>query len=160
MPRLLLVLTALTAVACKDRPSPEAAPPETGAPDISRTTFAPALGVDISAMTATPRGVWYRDLTVGTGDPVDAGKEVSVHYAGTLPDGTPFDANGPAEAPLVFRIDGGEMIPGFDEAVRGMRVGGKRLVVIPPALGYGAQANGPIPANAILVFTIDLVSAR
>lgn len=160
MPRLLLALTMLAAIACKDQPSPEAAPPESGAPDISRMTFTPALGVDISAMTATPRGVWIRDLTMGTGDPAGPGTEVSIHYDGRLPAGTQFDSNGPAEVPFTFRIDAGDVVPGFDEGVRGMRVGGKRLVVIPPALGYGAQANGPIPANSVLVFTIDLVSAR
>lgn len=111
-------------------------------------------------MSRTPRGVLYRDLTPGTGEPVGAGKLVAIHYLGTLPNGTQFDANGPSDPPYEFRLGAGEVVPGFDEAVTGMRVGGKRQVVIPPALGYGAQANGPLPANAVLVFTIDLVSAR
>ena len=111
-------------------------------------------------MSRSPRGVLYRDLTPGTGEPVGAGKLVAIHYVGTLPDGTQFDANGPSDSPYEFRLGAGEVVPGFDEAVTGMKVGGKRQVVIPPALGYGAQANGPIPANSVLVFTIDLVSAR
>jgi FKBP-type peptidyl-prolyl cis-trans isomerase len=160
MQKLLLVLTALGATSCTDRPAPDAGPPEAAVPDIARTTFAPSLGVDLAVMTQTPRGAWIRDLTVGTGEPVTVGKEVAIHYAGSLPDGKQFDANGPADAPFVFRLGAGDVVPGFDEGVTGMRVGGKRQVVIPPALGYGAQANGPIPANAILVFTIDLVSAR
>jgi FKBP-type peptidyl-prolyl cis-trans isomerase 2 len=67
---------------------------------------------------------------------------------------------GASDPPYEFRLGAGEVVAGFDEGVTGMRVGGKRQVVIPPALGYGPQANGPIPANSVLVFTIDLVSAR
>ena len=165
MKRLLITLATLGAIGCgdrpaADRPAPDAAPAAGAEPDIAGTTFAPSLGVDVAAMTRTPRSAWIRDLTVGSGDPVAAGKEVAIHYAGTLPDGTQFDANGPADAPYVFRLGAGEVVPGFDEAVTGMRVGGKRQVVIPPALAYGAQGNGPVPPNAILVFTIELVSAR
>src|SRR5688572_4522347 len=99
-----------------------------------------------------------RDLTV-TGVQTCA-LPISIHYVGTLPDGTQFDANSASDPPYEFRLGAGEVVPGFEEAVTGMKVGGKRQVVIPPALGYGAQANGPIPANSALVFTIDLVSAR
>ena len=160
MHRFIFMMAALGAVGCSDRPAPDAAPPAAWVSDISATTFAPSLGVELGAMTRTPRGAWIRDLTVGAGEPVTAGKEVAIHYAGSLPDGTPFDTNGPSDAPYVFRLGAGEVVPGFDEGVTGMRVGGKRQVVIPPALGYGAEARGPLPANAILVFTIELVSAR
>jgi peptidylprolyl isomerase len=85
---------------------------------------------------------------------------VAIHYVGRLADGKQFDANRPADQPFVFRIDAGEVVPGFDEGVSGMRVGGRRQVIIPPALGYGARDNGPIPANSILVFTIDLVRVQ
>lgn len=160
MHRFILMMAALGAAGCSDRPAPAAVPAAGGAPDIATTNFAPSLGVEPSAMTRTPRGAWIRDLTVGTGEPVSAGKMVAIHYAGSLPDGTQFDANGPADAPYVFRLGAGEVVPGFDEGVTGMRVGGKRQVVIPPVLGYGAEAHGPLPANAILVFTIELVSTR
>jgi FKBP-type peptidyl-prolyl cis-trans isomerase len=155
---LLLVL----AVACTDPPAPPPAPPPPPAaePDLSAIAFAPALGIEVAAMSRTPRGARYRDLTSGTGEPVGAGKLVAIHYAGSLPDGTPFEANGPSDPPFEFRLGAGEVVPGFDEAVTGMKVGGKRQVVIPPALGYGAQGNGPIPPNAVLVFTIELVSAQ
>jgi FKBP-type peptidyl-prolyl cis-trans isomerase len=158
-------LLLLLAIACSDAPAPPVPPPSSAssastAPDLSAITYAPALGIDVAAMSRSPRGVLYRDLTSGTGDPVGAGKLVAIHYVGTLPDGTQFDANGPSDPPYEFRLGAGEVVPGFDEAVTGMKVGGKRQVVIPPALGYGAQANGPIPANSVLVFTIDLVSAR
>jgi len=158
MRRILLFLIAATA--CADAPAPPPSPPEAAAPDLSAITYAPALGVEPAAMSRTPRGVLYRDLTPGTGEPVGAGKLVAIHYVGTLPDGTQFDANGPSDPPYEFPLGAGKVVPGFEEAVTGMRVGGKRQVVIPPALGYGAQANGPIPANSVLVFTIDLVSAR
>ena len=160
MHRLFLVVATLGVIGCSDRPAPAAEPPAGATPDIARTTFAPSLGVDLKAMSQTPSGVWIRDLMVGTGEEATAGKEVAVHYTGTLTDGTQFDANGPSDAPMTFQIAAGGMIPGFDEGVKGMRVGGKRQIIFPPALGYGAQANGPIPANSILVFTIELVSAR
>jgi peptidylprolyl isomerase len=146
MRRYLVLLSG--ALACAD------------APDLSTIAFAPALAIDLAAMSRTPRGVLYRDLTPGTGEPVGAGKRVAIHYVGTLPNGTQFDANGPSDPPYEFRLGAGEVVAGFDEGVTGMRLGGKRQVVIPPALGYGPQANGPIPANSVLVFTIDLVSAR
>jgi FKBP-type peptidyl-prolyl cis-trans isomerase len=163
MRRFLSFLVALAA--CADAPAPPVPPassasPGSSAPDLSAVTYAPALGVEPATMSRTPRGVLYRDLVPGTGEPVGAGKLVAIHYAGSLPDGTPFDANGPSDPPYEFRLGAGDVVPGFDEAVTGMKVGGKRQVVIPPALGYGAQANGPIPANSVLVFTIDLVSAR
>lgn len=148
-------------LACADAPAPPPSPADASStPDLTAISYAPALGVEPATMSRTPRGVLYRDLTPGTGEPVGAGKLVAIHYLGTLPNGTQFDANGPSDPPYEFRLGAGEVVPGFDEAVTGMRVGGKRQVVIPPALGYGAQANGPLPANAVLVFTIDLVSAR
>ena len=158
-------LLLLLATACADAPAPPVPPapsatPAADAPDLTAISYAPALGVEPATMSRTPRGVLYRDLTPGTGEPVGAGKLVAIHYLGTLPNGTQFDANGPSDPPYEFRLGAGDVVPGFDEAVTGMRVGGKRQVVIPPALGYGAQANGPIPANSVLVFTIDLVSAR
>ena len=158
MRRFLLFLVAVAA--CADAPAPPPSPPDAAVPDLSAITYAPALGIDLAAMSRTPRGVLYRDLTPGTGEPVGAGKLVAIHYVGTLPDGTQFDANGPSDPPYEFPLGAGKVVPGFEEAVTGMKVGGKRQVVIPPALGYGAQANGPIPANSVLVFTIDLVSAR
>jgi FKBP-type peptidyl-prolyl cis-trans isomerase FkpA len=164
--KLLLVSMLLGPLGCGDgkRPEPAADAGAAGAlgaaPDISRTTFAPSLGVDLAAMRQTPRGAWIRDLTLGTGAAVGAGTQVAIHYVGALPDGKQFDANGPADQPFVFRIDAGEVVPGFDEGVLGMKAGGRRQVIIPPALGYGAQGNGPIPGNSILVFTIDLVRVQ
>jgi FKBP-type peptidyl-prolyl cis-trans isomerase FkpA len=154
--RALLCLMVLAACSgARDRPAAEAAPA-----DLAHTTFAPSLGVDVASLTKTPRGAYVRDLAPGSGEPVAAGQQVAIHYQGSLPNGQQFDANGSNDPPFVFRIGAGEVVPGFDEGVTGMRVGGKRLVVIPPELGYGSQPNGPIPANSILVFTIELVSVR
>lgn len=160
MRNVLVAMAALAMAGCSRRPAADAGAGGGAAPDVSRTTFAPSLDVDLAAMRQTPRGAWIRDLTVGTGDPVGSGTQVAIHYTGTFPDGKQFDANGPNDQPFVFRINAGEVVPGFDEAVTGMRVGGRRLAIIPPALGYGSRDNGPIPGNSILVFTIDLVRVQ
>jgi len=128
--------------------------------DASRIQFAPFLNVQTSTMQRTPGGAFYRDLEVGSGAAVDSGMTVSIHYAGHLPNGTPFDANQAPSAPFSFIAGVGQVIQGFDEAVDGMRVGGKRQIVIPPELGYGSQAVGPIPPNSVLVFVIEVVAAR
>ncbi|HEU4563148.1 MAG TPA: FKBP-type peptidyl-prolyl cis-trans isomerase [Gemmatimonadaceae bacterium] len=129
------------------------------APDIENTTFAPALGVDLAASTKTSSGLYYRDITVGAGAVVSPGQEVSVHYTGWLSDGTKFDENTAGEVPLTFHLGGGQVIAGWDQGVAGMRVGGKRQLIIPPSLGYGSSDYGPIPGNSILVFDIEVVSA-
>ena len=152
--RIVVLAGLLLSLACGERPATG-----DGEQDITKIRFAPSLGIDLAAMSRTPRGVMIRDLAIGTGDPVGKGSEVAIHYEGHLPDGTPFDANGPLDPPFTFRIESGDVVPGFDEAVTGMRKGGRRLAIIPPALGYGSEANGPIPANSFLVFTIELVGA-
>ena len=129
-------------------------------PDITMTTFAPALGIDLSKMTKTASGLYFRDLTLGAGATVLVGKRVSIHYIGWLANGTQFDANQPASNPFQFTVGTGTVIAGFDEGVRGMAVAGRRQLIIPPSLGYGSTASGPIPANSILVFQIDLVAIQ
>lgn len=122
------------------------------------TTFAPALGIDLAKMTQTPSGLYYEDVTVGTGAVARAGEQVTVHYTGWLPNGAKFDSSVDRAKPLVFGLGAGRVIAGWDEGVAGMKVGGTRKLVIPPALGYGAQGVGPIPPNSTLVFTVQLVS--
>ena len=129
-------------------------------PDIATTVFAPSLGVDLASMTRTSTGLYYKDLVVGNGPVVASGQQVAIHYVGNFPNGLQFDANGPAETPFSFRLGTGQVIAGFDQGVAGMRVTGRRQIIIPPALGYGSQATGSIPPNSILVFTIDVVSAQ
>lgn len=146
---LLYSLAILAFTGCKDAST---------VADIEHTTLAPALNIDLSTMTKTS-GLYYKDLTVGGGTSVVAGQNVSIHYVGNLANGTQFDANNAPAAPFSFHLGAGEVIPGFDLGVAGMHVGGKRQIIIPPTLGYGGQTVGPIPANSILVFTIDVVSA-
>jgi len=149
--RLLAVLLAVTAAACGDD--------DPTAPRIEDTTFASSLGVDLAASTRTSEGLYYRDIVVGTGAIANLGTSVSVRYSGALANGTVFDSGGPSRVPFAFRVGSGTGIRGFEEGTLGMRVGGKRQVIIPPKLGYGSTANGPIPANSILVFTLELLNA-
>lgn len=126
---------------------------------VEDTRFAPELGVDLSAMTRTSSGLYYRDITVGTGAVAESGKVVSVYYQGWLPSGTRFDGRTSGE-PFPFRLGVGEVIRGWDEGVAGMRVGGKRQLVIPSNLAYGASGRGSIPPNAVLVFEVEVLNVR
>jgi FKBP-type peptidyl-prolyl cis-trans isomerase len=98
------------------------------------------------------------DLALGTGATAATGDTVTVHYIGTLLNGTKFDSSYDRNQPFTFRIGAGEVIAGWDQGVPGMKVGGKRRLTIPPSLGYGNQQVGPIPPNSTLVFEIVLVS--
>lgn len=127
---------------------------------VEDTEFAPALGIDLARMTKTSSGLYYQNVTVGTGTEATAGKVVSVHYIGWLANGTQFDINQPPASPLQFTVGSGQVIPGFDEGVFQMKVGGRRKIVIPSRLGYGPSGTGPIPPNAVLVFQVDLVAVQ
>jgi peptidylprolyl isomerase len=108
-------------------------------------------------MTTTPSGLQYRDEAVGEGAEARAGQTVSVHYTGTLTDGTKFDSSRDRGQPFQFPLGGGRVIQGWDEGVAGMKVGGRRRLVIPANLGYGSRAIGPIPPNSTLVFDVELL---
>ncbi len=99
-----------------------------------------------------------KDEVVGKGTAAKAGDRVTVDYTGWLTDGTKFDSSKDRNQPFVFTLGAGEVIPGWDQGVAGMKIGGKRKLTIPPDLGYGAQgAGGVIPPNATLVFEVDLL---
>jgi len=103
-------------------------------------------------------GLKYVDLKVGDGDIAEAGQMANVHYTGWLTDGTKFDSSVDRGQPFQFRIGAGNVIRGWDEGVKGMRIGGKRHLTIPPDMGYGANGYPPvIPANATLVFDVELL---
>lgn len=115
--------------------------------------------------TTTTSGLQYEDMTVGSGAAATAGAEVTVHYTGWLYDptaanqrGKKFDSSKDRNDPFKFDLGAGMVIGGWDEGVQGMQVGGKRVLVIPPQLGYGARgAGGVIPPNATLVFEVELL---
>ncbi len=110
----------------------------------------------------TPSGLIYWDIRVGNGDTAKEGSHVRVHYTGWLTNGKKFDSSVDAGRPFDFRIGNGEVIKGWDEGVAGMRVGGKRQLRIPPNLAYGAEGTpgGPIPANATLIFDVQLLAVQ
>jgi peptidylprolyl isomerase len=101
------------------------------------------------------------ELKVGTGTEAAAGKTVSVHYTGTLTDGSKFDSSLDRGQPFSFRLGAGQVIKGWDQGVAGMRVGGERRLTIPPELAYGTRGFPPvIPPNSTLVFVVQLVDVK
>ena len=109
----------------------------------------------------TPSGLKYIDQEVGTGDMAVAGKTASVHYTGWLENGKKFDSSVDRGQPFSFPLGAGRVIKGWDEGVQGMKVGGKRKLTIPSDLGYGSRgAGGVIPANATLIFDVELLGVR
>lgn len=106
----------------------------------------------------TESGLKYVDVEVGTGATPQPGQTVVVHYTGTLENGTKFDSSRDRNSPFSFKIGMGQVIQGWDEGLSTMRVGGKRQLIIPPELGYGARgAGGVIPPNATLLFDVELL---
>jgi len=113
------------------------------------------------ALVKTPSGLQYADLVVGKGREAHAGETASVHYTGTLVDGTKFDSSKDRNQPFSFRLGAGQVIKGWDEGVEGMKIGGTRKLVIPSDLGYGARGAGSaIPPNATLIFIVELLDLR
>lgn len=107
--------------------------------------------------TSAPAQFSIADITVGTGESVKAGDKIVVNYKGTLLDGTVFDSSYDRGTPFSFTLGAGEVIEGWDKGFDGMKIGGKRKLVIPSSMGYGAQAVGTIPANSTLVFEVELL---
>lgn len=119
---------------------------------------AQAPTLEATALTETPSGLRYQDLVAGTGAEAVVGGPVEVHYTGWLLDGEKFDSSLDRGEPFSFPLGRGQVIPGWDEGVAGMKVGGKRRLVIPPALGYGEGGYPPvIPPNSTLVFDVELL---
>lgn len=106
----------------------------------------------------TSSGLQYVELTVGTGEPARTGQTVIVHYTGWLENGKKFDSSLDRGQPFSFPLGAGRVIKGWDEGVQGMKVGGKRKLIIPANLGYGARgAGGVIPPHATLIFEVELL---
>ena len=113
-----------------------------------------------AAEVTTPSGLKYQDLVLGDGVVAESGKRVSVHYSGWLTDNTPFDSSVKRGQPFDFVLGQGQVIRGWDEGVKGMRVHGKRRLTIPSDLGYGPRGQGPIPPNATLIFEVELLDVK
>lgn len=146
----LLLMVAIAIPACSQKEAKNQ--PEKGAATEQAAPQAAAGAVK------NPSGLSYTDLVVGKGAAPVSGKTVTVHYTGWLEDGKKFDSSLDRGQPFVFRIGAGEVIPGWDEGVMSMKVGGKRKLFIPAQLGYGAAgAGGVIPPNANLVFEVELL---
>jgi FKBP-type peptidyl-prolyl cis-trans isomerase FkpA len=116
----------------------------------------------MSKTTTTDSGLIIEDLATGEGDAATAGQSVKVHYTGWLSEGgkagKKFDSSRDRNDPFVFPLGRGQVIKGWDEGVQGMKVGGRRMLTIPPGLGYGARgAGGVIPPNATLLFEVELL---
>lgn len=126
----------------------------------SKAAATPAATSPAKPVT-TASGLIYQDVVVGKGPAAKAGDMVSVHYTGWLTDKTKFDSSRDRGVPFEFPLGEGRVIPGWDEGVAGMKVGGKRKLTIPPNLGYGASgAGGVIPPNATLLFDVELLEIK
>jgi FKBP-type peptidyl-prolyl cis-trans isomerase len=113
---------------------------------------------DSEGYSVTKSGLKYKDLKVGEGTEAEPGDIVTVHYTGTLTDGTKFDSSVDRNKPFSFPLGAGRVIRGWDEGVDGMKVGGKRKLVIPYDLGYGEEGSPPkIPPKATLLFDVELL---
>ncbi len=127
----------------------------------SAAQITPASASDAGEKSATSSGkLQIEDLNVGTGPAVKSGDMVTVNYTGTLPDGTKFDSSYDSGKPFTTQIGVGRVIKGWDEGIIGMKVGGKRKLVIPPDLGYGDRTTGKIPPNSTLIFEVELLAIK
>lgn len=134
-------------------------PPGSGGPQ--EVEFAPSLEVDLAEMTRKSSGVYVQDLVEGVGQEVGVGDVVRMQYVGWLPDGTRFDSSLARGEPFEFKVGRDQAISGWDRGVRGMKEGGQRRLVVPPALGYGARGAGEqIPPNTTLVFQVQVLAVN
>ena len=116
--------------------------------------------VDPQNYITTASGLSYVEFSPGTGETAEAGDLVDVHYTGWLTSGFKFDSSVDRGCSFRFDLGRGQVIQGWDEGVQGLKVGGRRQLVIPPALGYGSRALQGIPANSTLVFEIELMQVQ
>jgi FKBP-type peptidyl-prolyl cis-trans isomerase len=155
--RAALVGTAAFAIACAGggasipASTSPAANPRPIAGDVERTEFNPSLDIHLDAMSRRASGLYVQDLVVGTGAVAARERTVVVRYTGWLPNGKEFDSG-----EISVTIGSNKTIRAWEEGLLGMRVGGKRRLVVPPSLGYGARGAGDeIPPNSVLVFEME-----
>lgn len=142
--------------------APAAAAPATPAPaGHAAPAAAPTAAAGGGSLQKTASGLEYEDIKVGDGAAPQTGQTVIVHYTGTLMNGSKFDSSVDRGQPFRFPIGQGRVIKGWDEGLSTMKVGGRRKLVIPPELGYGARgAGGVIPPNATLIFDVELLGVQ
>jgi FKBP-type peptidyl-prolyl cis-trans isomerase len=121
--------------------------------DVERATFDPELKIHLDSMTRRPSGLYVQDLVMGSGAVATRGRTVVVRYTGWMPDGRRFD-NGE----ITVTLGTNKTIAAWEEGLLGMRVGGRRRLVVPPNLGYGARGAGDIPPNSVLIFDMEMTS--
>jgi peptidylprolyl isomerase len=164
--RLVLLLCCLALVACGERaPEDEAAATATETPSAAGSTALGSISTDLKKKPAVPKPsgnppaqLQTQDIVKGNGPAAKAGDTVQMQYVGVAwSDGKQFDASWDRGQPFTFQLGSGSVIQGWDRGIVGMRQGGRRLLVIPPNLGYGAAgAGGTIKPNETLVFVVDL----
>lgn len=147
--RAVAVLFATVLAACAGGPAPVTA-------DIAASALSPSLGIDLAEYTRTPEGLFFKDMSIGTGAVAEDRSKVTVAYRGLLANGAQVDSS----TGLTFKMGSGIVIKGWQIGLKGMRVGGARILVIPPELGYGWKEVGAIPANSILLFRVQLVAVQ
>jgi FKBP-type peptidyl-prolyl cis-trans isomerase len=152
---LLCVVAGCASGGSATTPAPTPEPAAVPLDDIHRTTFAADLGVDLAAMTRRPSGLYVQDLRVGTGGFARRGGNAVVRYIGWLPSGKEVD-----RGEITVVLGENKVIRAWEEGLLGMRVAGVRRLVVPPHLAYGSRAVGAIPADAVLVFELQVVDVR
>jgi FKBP-type peptidyl-prolyl cis-trans isomerase len=125
----------------------------TGSTGAMSAAQAPATSPKAESVTTLK----IEELQKGTGAAAQAGQTVTVHYTGWLTNGTKFDSSLDRKQPFKFKLGAGQVIPGWDQGVAGMQVGGKRRLTIPSTLAYGSRGVGPIPPDSTLVFEVELL---
>ncbi len=153
--RFATMTAPLMMVACAGAAPAGPLPPS----DHAQLRFASELGIDLADFELTSSGLYVQDLSVGTGVTARRTSRVWIYYVGWLPDGTVFDGQLEGD-PFHARLGGSEVIRGWNEGIQGMRVGGRRRLVVRPGLGYGSRGRGKVPPGATLVFELQLIDAN